>query len=131
MRTLLDRAEAAIQAARLLLSPEGNPTDDRLITNSAAYHTQQGIKLALVYQAELFGLPHIRTHKLSKVIRIILEAGCSVTSELCERSSVITKWDIETRYNVDFFVHRKDIEEAIQLYEDLKTSILHYIEEAQ
>jgi len=44
---------------------------------------------------------------------------------------VITKWDIETRYNVDFFVHRKDIEEAIQLYEDLKTSILHYIEEAQ
>ena len=47
MSSLLRRAESDIAIAELLLSEEGNPTHDEMITDQAAYHVQQGIEKAL------------------------------------------------------------------------------------
>lgn len=41
MSSLLARAQADIDIAKLLLSPEGNPSNDEMITDQAAYHVQQ------------------------------------------------------------------------------------------
>ena len=40
MSSLLRRAESDIAIAELLLSEEGNPTHDEMITDQAAYHVQ-------------------------------------------------------------------------------------------
>ena len=61
MSNLLGRAEADISIARLLLSPSGNPTNDEMITDQAAYHVQQGIEKALKYQTEMMGIEYKKT----------------------------------------------------------------------
>ncbi len=58
MSDLLARAEADIRIARILLSPEGNPENDEMITDQAAYHAQQAIEKALKYQTEIAGVPY-------------------------------------------------------------------------
>lgn len=53
MSNLLVRAEADIKIAKLLISPIGNPTNDEMVTDQAAYHTQQAIEKAIELYEEL------------------------------------------------------------------------------
>lgn len=40
MSNLLKRARSDIQIAKMLMTPAGNPTNDEMITDQAAYHIQ-------------------------------------------------------------------------------------------
>jgi len=48
MSNLLKRARTDIQIAKTLMTPAGNPTNDEMVTDQAAYHVQQGIEKALI-----------------------------------------------------------------------------------
>lgn len=67
-----DRSEADIYAARILISPVGNPTYDEGIYDIAAYHVQQAIEKELKYLLhDIYGADDnsrsFRTHDLSDV----------------------------------------------------------------
>lgn len=128
MSNLLNRAETDIVIARLLLSPQGNPTNDEMITDQAAYHTQQAIEKALKYQTELLGIPYKKIHNLAGLISDLEIAGFSVSNELKSMSFIISDWEASSRYNDAFSAVKKDIEKAISLYEELKTSILNELD---
>lgn len=55
MSNLLRRSESDAEIAALLLSDQGNPTNDEMIVDQAAYHAQQAIEKAMKYQLEISG----------------------------------------------------------------------------
>ena len=130
MSSLLLRAESDIKIARLLLSPEGNPTNDEMITDQAAYHVQQGIEKALKYQSEIMGVEYIKTHNLVGLISNLENNGYFVEEALKEKAFIISDWEASSRYNDDFIAVKKDIEDAIQLFETLITDILSRLDTA-
>lgn len=129
MSNLLGRAEADISIARLLLSPSGNPTNDEMITNQAAYHVQQGIEKALKYQTEMMGIEYKKTHSLIGLITDLEKSGFIVSDALKSKAFLISDWEASSRYNDDFSAVRRDIEDAVILYEELKNQILNYLDE--
>ena len=130
MSNLLARADADIQIAKFLLSPEGNPTNDEMITDQAAYHIQQGIEKALKYQTEMLGLSYTKTHNLTGLITRLEENGFSVEDELKGMAYEITDWEASSRYKDDFFVVKSELKKAMDQYALLKKSILEYIEDS-
>lgn len=128
MSSLLARAQADIDIAKLLLSPQGNPGNDEMITDQAAYHVQQGLEKALKYQTEMLGIEYKRTHNLVGLISDLEKNGFAISDKLKEKSFIISDWEASSRYNDDFCVVKKDVEEAIMLYEELKEKILLQLE---
>ena len=51
-----------------------------------------------------------------------------LSSALKEKSFIISDWEASSRYKDDFCAVKKDIEEAIALYEELKDKILLELE---
>lgn len=130
MSNLLNRAESDIKIAKLLLSPAGNPTNDEMITDQAAYHVQQGIEKALKYQTEMMGIPYRKTHNLIGLISDLENHGFMVSDNFKEKAYIISDWEASSRYNDDFNALRSDIEEAISIYDNLKNDILDRLEKA-
>ena len=128
MSNLLKRARTDIEIAKILMSPAGNPTNDEMITDQAAYHIQQGIEEALKYQTEISGLPYKKIHNLTGLIIDVENAGFAVSNELKAMAFQISDWEASSRYNDDFTVVKGDLERAIRLYEELEKRILEDLE---
>ena len=128
MSNLLKRAKTDIQIAKTLMTPEGNPTNDEMITDQAAYHIQQGIEKALKYQTEISGQPYKKIHNLVGLITDVEATGFAVSNELKAMAYQISDWEASSRYNDDFSVIRSDLEKAIRLYEELESQILDALE---
>ncbi len=128
MSNLLKRARTDIEIAKILMSPAGNPTNDEMITDQAAYHIQQGIEKALKYQTEISGLPYKKIHNLTGLIIDVENAGFAVSNELKAMAFQISDWEASSRYNDDFTVVKGDLEKAIRLYEELEKRILEDLE---
>ncbi len=124
MSNLLKRARTDIQIAKTLLSPEGNPANDEMITDQAAYHIQQGIEKALKYQTEISGVPYKKIHNLVGLITDVEMTGFAVSDELKAMAFQISDWEASSRYNDDFTVLKEDLLKAIRLYDELETQIL-------
>lgn len=128
MSNLLGRADADIVIARLLLSPAGNPDNDEMITDQAAYHVQQGIEKALKYQTEMMGIEYKKTHNLIGLINDLEKNGFKVSDTLKSKAFLISDWEASSRYKDDFSAVKQDIEDAIVIYEELKNQILVNLE---
>lgn len=129
MSNLLKRSHIDIQIAQKLMSPEGNPSNDSMIYDQAAYHIQQGIEKALKYQTEISGIPYKKIHNLTGLIEDVEKTGLSVSDKLKMMAFQISDWEASSRYNDDFSVQTKDLETAITLYTELVDQILKDIEE--
>lgn len=128
MSSLLARARADVEISKILLTDEGNPTHDEMITDQAAYHVQQAIEKALKYQTEMLGIEYKKVHNIAGLISPLEAAGFPVSDELKAKAFVISDWEASSRYNDDFSAVKADIEDAIQLYEELETEILSRLE---
>ena len=106
MSNLLKRARTDIEIAKILMSPAGNPTNDEMITDQAAYHIQQGIEEALKYQTEISGLPYKKIHNLTGLIIDVENAGFAVSNELKAMAFQISDWEASSRYNDDFYLDK-------------------------
>lgn len=122
----LERADADIQLAEKLISPTWNPTNDELLYDMAAYHTQQGIEKLLKYILhDIYGMDEsirkFRTHKIYDLIAILEEDySYNVSDKLMEMSIKITDWEAQSRYGDDIVATREDIAAAIQIYHDMR-----------
>lgn len=131
MSSLLARARADIEITKLLLTEEGNPTHDEMITDQAAYHAQQAIEKALKYEIEIKGLEYKKIHNLVGLIAQVEQAGFQISDELKSKAFQISDWEASSRYKDDFIAVTQDIEDAMRLYQELETSILLELEDGK
>ena len=57
------------------------------------------------------------------------KSGFIVSDALKSKAFLISDWEASSRYNDDFSAVRRDIEDAVILYEELKNQILNYLDE--
>ena len=77
-----------------------SPYYDEMILNNAAYHLQQTVEKVLKGALECVGITVPNTHKISKLIKMLSE------------------WEAETRYDMDFLVEKRKLETAIKEVRD-------------
>lgn len=132
----LDKAEADIYLAKLALSPIGNPTNDEMLIDLAAYHVQQGIEKALKHiLSDICGFDETsrqyRTHNITTLIMLV-ETHCNfaVSDDLKLNAHDITSWEANSRYNDCMVTAKSDILNAIKLYDSLKKQIIEFEEKS-
>lgn len=131
---LLERANADIQAAKLLLSPVGNPTNDERMTDLAAYHAQQAIEKLLKYVLhDGMGMDNtareFKTHNLFFLIDWIeRKSSFTVPDSLKEMADEITDWEANSRYGESSIAEKDRIQSAIDIYSQLRTKAIAYVE---
>ncbi|MCD7716134.1 MAG: HEPN domain-containing protein [Lachnospiraceae bacterium] len=127
---LIDRADRDIYNAKWLISSDGNPSNDELLNDMAAYHVQQGIEKALKHALHtVCGLDETykgyRTHDIMTLINIVMDhSDLSVSERLMDAANDITGWEAHSRYDDSPVSVRKDIADAIDMYEELTRQIL-------
>lgn len=91
------------------------PYNDELILNNAAYHLQQAVEKVLKGALECVGVTVPNTHKITKLIEMIRHNGANlkVTEWLDDHSEMLSEWEAETRYNMDFLVEKRKLERAL------------------
>ncbi|MCD7709106.1 MAG: HEPN domain-containing protein [Clostridiales bacterium] len=128
----LAKADADINAAKLLLSLEGNPTNDEMLTDLAAYHAQQGIEKSLKYLLSTFGGidetdKKFRTHQIPTLIALVKQyCQFEVPDELVNMAPKISSWEAKTRYDDSPIAYIDEINHAIKLYDSMYADILAY-----
>ena len=85
-------------------------TDDAMYLNNAAYHLQQAVKKTLIGALECVGITVPNTHKITKLIAMISHHGAhlQITEWLDDRSEMLSSWEAETRYNMDFLAKKRN-----------------------
>ena len=92
------------------------PYNDELILNNAAYHLQQAVEKVLKGALECVGVTVPNTHKITKLLEMITNNGANliITEWLDEHSEMLSEWEAETRYNMDFLVEKRKLDKAIK-----------------
>ena len=119
-----DRAMGDIKVAKLLLSPSGNPSNDEVLIDCAAYHTQQAVEKELKYILhDLLGVddttPAFKTHRIADIIVSIEEQGYQIPDSIKEIAHDLTEWESSSRYNSDIVAEHNEISSAIGKYDEL------------
>lgn len=92
------------------------PYNDEMILNNAAYHLQQTVEKILKGALECVGVTVPNTHKISKLVRMISDNGANltVTDWIDDHSEMLSEWEAETRYDMDFLVEKRKLDAAIK-----------------
>ena len=118
-----DRAIADISAAKIIMSPSGNPTNDEALYDIAAYHVQQSIEKELKHILhDILGFSDethaFRTHNIEFLIDIIDEnCNYAVPEEIRNIAPMLTEWEANTRYDYSAAANKNDINNAIEYCE--------------
>lgn len=91
------------------------PYNDEMILNNAAYHLQQAVEKVLKGALECAGVTVPNTHKITKLIDMITNNGANlvITEWLDDHSEMLSEWEAETRYNMDFLVEKRKLDKAL------------------
>ncbi|MCD7717711.1 MAG: HEPN domain-containing protein [Lachnospiraceae bacterium] len=91
-------------------------TADEMILNNAAYHLQQAVEKILKGALECVGVTVPYSHKISKLISMITNNGANlvVTDWLDDHAEMLSEWETETRYNMDFLVEKRKLDKAME-----------------
>lgn len=92
-----------------------NPYYDEMILNNAAYHLQQTVEKVLKGALECVGVTVSNTHKIPKLIKMISDNGANLilTDWIDEHSEMLSEWEAEARYDMDFLVEKRKLNAAI------------------
>ena len=101
------------QTARMIWE---RPYNDEMILNIAAYHLQQAVEKVLKGALECVGVTVPNTHKITKLIDMVYDNGANltITDWLDDHSEMLSEWEVETRYNMDFLVEKRKLDRAIK-----------------
>ncbi len=93
-----------------------SPYNDEMILNNAAYHLQQAVEKILKGALECVGVTVPNTHKISKLIKMISDHGANlvVTDWVDEHSEMLSEWEAQTRYDMDFLVEKRKLDTAMK-----------------
>ena len=91
------------------------PYNDEMYLNNAAYHLQQAVEKTLKGALECVGITVPNTHKITKLLSMISNHGANlcITQWLDDHSEMLSSWEAETRYNMDFLVEKRKLDRAI------------------
>ena len=90
--------------------------DDEMMLNNAAYHLQQAVEKVLKGALECIGVTVPNTHKITKLLSMITNHGANLvmTEWIDDHSEMLSEWEAETRYNMDFIVEKRKLDKAIE-----------------
>lgn len=90
--------------------------NDEAFLNGIAYHLQQSVEKLLKAFLECKGVTVPNTHDIYKLVRMSRDNGSNVimTSWLEDRADTLTRWKMDTRYNMDYTVESEKVREGIQ-----------------
>ena len=88
---------------------------DELILNNAAYHLQQAVEKILKGALECVGITAPNTHKISKLIKMIIDHGANLilTDWIDDHAEMLSAWETEARYDMDFLVEKRKLDAAM------------------
>lgn len=97
-----------------------NPLNDEAFVNIVAYHLQQSVEKVLKAFLECKGVTVPNTHDIYKLVRMSRDNGSNVqlTSWIEDKADTLTRWEVDTRYNIDYLVEIEKIKEAIKKIEE-------------
>lgn len=83
--------------------------------NNAAYHLQQAVEKVLKASLECVGVTVPNTHKISKLISMTVNNGANltVTEWIDDHAEMLSEWEMETRYNIDFLSEKRKPDKAM------------------
>ncbi len=89
--------------------------EDEMILNNAAYHLQQAVEKVLKGALECVGVTVPNTHKITKLISMVTNNGANITITdwVDDHSEMLSEWEAETRYNMDFLVEKRKLDRAM------------------
>ena len=121
----LDRAKYDLEAARIFLTPIGNPNNDEGLYDIAAYHVQQSIEKALKHILhDLCKMDddskEFKTHNIVALIRKVENTSDFDPSDNIRSKAVkVTTWEAKSRYNAGSVATRNEIADGIRATEEL------------
>ena len=94
--------------------------DDEMILNNVAYHLQQAVEKTLKGALECVGVTVPNTHKITKLLSMIENNGANliVTDWIDDHSEMLSEWEAESRYNMDFLVEKRKLDRAMEEVEN-------------
>ncbi|MCD8023335.1 MAG: HEPN domain-containing protein [Lachnospiraceae bacterium] len=103
---LFKRAWLDYKAAESLLAV---PQNEEANMNYVAYHLQQAVEKSLKAFLECVGVTVPNTHDIDKLVRMSKNNGSAVeiTDWIEEKADMRTRWETDTRYDIDYFVEKK------------------------
>lgn len=93
-----------------------HPYHDEMILNNAAYHLQQAVEKMLKGALECVGVTVPNTHKISKLVKMVSDNGANLTISdwVDEHSEMLSEWEAQTRYDMDFLVEKRKLDRAMK-----------------
>lgn len=92
------------------------PYNDEMFLNNAAYHLQQCVEKVTKGALECAGVTVPGTHRLSKLFRMVHNNGANLilTDWLEDHAEMLSEWEAESRYNMDFLVEKRKLDVAVE-----------------
>ena len=92
------------------------PYNDERFLNNAAYHLQQSVEKLLKAALECIGVTVPNTHRINRLVKMIGDHGANlmVTDWIDDHAEMLSEWEVQTRYNMDFLVEKRKIDAAIR-----------------
>lgn len=84
--------------------------------NTVAYHLQQAVEKTLKAFLECVGVTVPNTHDIDKLVRMSKNNGSKVvlTEWLEEKTDMLTRWETDTRYDMDYCVETEKVLRGLQ-----------------
>ena len=91
------------------------PFHDEMFLNIAAYHLQQCTEKVIKGALECVGVTVLNTHRIAKLLQMVSNNGANliVTDWIDDHAEMLSEWEAESRYNMDFVVERRKLDRAI------------------
>ena len=120
-RTYLDIAKENLLIAKNIY----DTFDDEIMLNYAGYHLQQAVELTLKYILFMNGIEFPKVHSINQLINIFEQHDMldCIPSYIDDNSDMITNWESQTRYILDYTIAKRKIIEAFPEIESLITEV--------
>ncbi|MCM1134746.1 MAG: HEPN domain-containing protein [Clostridium sp.] len=96
--------------------PDGKlVTCDEMFFNNSAYHLQQCVEKVMKGALECVGVTVPNTHRIAKLLQMVCHNGANliVTEWIDEHAEMLSQWEVESRYDMDFVVEKRKLERAL------------------
>lgn len=104
-------AQTDLKVAMLIL----NASNDELMQNVAAYHTEQALEKIMKALIINNGGKPIKTHSIIELSNVMKDMNIEVPIWIDEYDYIITSWSTTTRYNTNFKADHDILERVIKL----------------
>lgn len=126
-RTYLDIAKENLILAKNIYES----FDDEIMLNYAGYHLQQSVELTLKYILFMNGIDFPKVHSINQLINVFEKNDMLdlIPEYIDDNSDMITNWESQTRYILDYQITRRKIVKAFPEIENLISNVAEMYKE--